>query len=310
MRIFLAGGTGVIGRRLLPQLVRAGHQVTVMTRRTDQAQALHSAGAEVAIADVYDTAQLGQVIAKAKPDAVIHQMTALPQTIHPEKIEVEFAANDRVRTDGTHNLVSAAQGADVSRVVAQSIAFVYEPTGAALKRETDPLWLGAPEPFARTVAGVDTLERVVTGSEGIEGVVLRYGYFYGPGTAYAPGGSIAGMVATGQFPIVADGAGIFSFVHVDDAAAAAVASLGPIEPGVYNIVDDQPAPVSEWLPLYAEELCAPDPRRVSEAAGRAAGGNYGLYLMTQQRGASNAKAKRNLSWAPAHSWKSGLVSGD
>ena len=232
MRIFLAGGTGVIGRRLLPQLVRAGHQVTVMTRRTDQAQTLHSTGAEVAIADVYDTAQLGQVIAKAKPDAVIHQMTALPQTIHPEKIEAEFAANDRLRTEGTHNLVSAAQGADVSRVVAQSIAFVYEPTGRSLKRETDPLWLGAPEPFARTVAGVDTLERVVTGSEGIEGVVLRYGYFYGPGTAYAPGGSIAGMVATGQFPIVADGAGIFSFVHVDDAAAAALASLGPIEPGV------------------------------------------------------------------------------
>ena len=195
-------------------------------------------------------------------------------------------------------------------MVAQSIAFVYEPTGRALKRETDPLWLGAPGPFARTVAGVDTLERVVTSSDDIEGVVLRYGYFYGPGTAYAPGGSIAGMVAAGQFPIVADGAGIFSFVHVDDAAAAVVASLGPIEPGVYNIVDDQPAPVSEWLPLYAEELHAPAPERVSEAAGRAVGGSYGLYLMTQQRGASNAKAKRSLSWGPAHSWKTGLASGD
>ena len=160
------------------------------------------------MADVYDTAQLGQVIAKAKPDTVIHQMTALPQTIDPKQIEVEFAANDRVRTEGTQNLVSAAQGADVARVVAQSIAFVYEPTGRALKRETDPLWLGAPGPFARTVAGVDTLERVVTSSDDIEGVVLRYGYFYGPGTAYAPGGSIAGMVAAGQFPIVADGAGM------------------------------------------------------------------------------------------------------
>ena len=189
MRIFLAGGTGVIGRRLVPQLVQAGHQVTVMTRHTDQVQALHARGAEVAMADVYDTAQLGQVIAKAKPDTVIHQMTALPQTIDPKQIEVEFAANDRVRTEGTQNLVSAARGADVARVVAQSIAFVYEPTGRALKRETDPLWLGAPGPFARTVAGVDTLERVVTSSDDIEGVVLRYGYFYGPGTAYAPGGS-------------------------------------------------------------------------------------------------------------------------
>ena len=190
-----------------------------MTRRRDRAELLRSIGAEAATGDVFDTRTLGEIVGAAKPDAIVHQLTSLPQAINPRNIGAQFAANDRIRVEGTRNLVSAALGAGVEKVVAQSIAFVYEPVGGPVKDESDPLWLAAPDPFARSVAAVDTLERTVTTTKAIEGVVLRYGYFYGPGTSYAPDGQLAEMVRRRRFPIVGSGVWMYSMVHVDDAAA-------------------------------------------------------------------------------------------
>jgi 2-alkyl-3-oxoalkanoate reductase len=307
MRIFVAGGTGVIGRHLVPQLIEAGHHVTVMTRRSDRAEALKAIGAEAVSCDVFHAQTLGEVVGAAKPDAIVHQLTSLPRTIDPRKIGDQFAANDRIRVEGTKNLVAAAVAAGVEKMVAQSIAFVYEPVGGPVKDESDPLWLAAPEPFLRSVAAADVLERTVTTTTGIAGVVLRYGYFYGPDTSYAPSGQIADMVRRRRFPIVGDGGGIYSMVHVDDAARAAVAGLGPVEPGVYNVVDDEPAPVRDWLPRYAAVLGAPSPWHVPRFVARAVAGPHAVYLMTEQRGASNAKARQSLGWTPTYpTWQKGF----
>ena len=308
MKVFVAGGTGVIGRRLVPLLVDSGHQVTVMTRRPGREELVRAMGAEAAVADVFDRPELEEVIARAEPDVLIHQLTSLPRAISPRKIADQFADNDRVRVEGTRNLVAAAVTAGVGKIVAQSIAFVYEPRGGMIKDETDPLWLTAPEPFARSVRAVESLEDCVTMTDGIEGVVLRYGYLYGPETSYARDGQIAEMVRKRHFPVVGDGGAFTSFVHVEDAAQAALAALGIVEPGIYNIVDDEPAPLSEWLPVYATALQTPPARRVPRLVASAVAGRYGLYLMTEQRGASNAKAKRSLRWKPAYaSWRAGFT---
>jgi nucleoside-diphosphate-sugar epimerase len=278
-----------------------------MTRRPDRAGTLQAMGASVAVADVFDPSALDPAVVEAEPEVVVHQLTALPASIDPRKIGVQFAANDRVRVEGTRNLVAAAVRAGARRIVAQSIAFVYEPTGAAVKVESDPLWTEAPHPFARSVAAVDTLETAVTTTAGIDGVVLRYGYFYGPGTSYAADGQIADMVRRRRFPVVGRGEGVFSFVHVDDAARAVLCALGTDQPGVYNVVDDEPAPVHEWLPAYAAALGAPAPLRVPALVARAVAGRHGVYLMTGQRGASNAEARRSLDWRPGRaSWRSGF----
>jgi nucleoside-diphosphate-sugar epimerase len=297
----------VLGRRLLPQLREAGHEVVGMTRSEEKAGALREAGAEPVVCDAFDGERLHETVGSARPDAVVHELTDIPKAINPRKLEEQFATNDRLRSEGTRNLADAAAAAGARRLVAQSIAFAYTHAGDGLKSEDDPLFLDAPPPFRRSVEALRDLEEAVTGTVGIEGVVLRYGYFYGPGTAFASDGSSAEMVRKRRYPIVGRGTGVWSFIHVDDAARATVLALERGSPGAYNVVDDEPAPVSEWLPAYAEALGAKPPRRVPKLLARIAAGRYGTAAMTTQRGASNAKAKRELGWEPRYpSWRQGF----
>jgi nucleoside-diphosphate-sugar epimerase len=307
MRVFLAGATGVIGRPLTRLLVEGGHEVTGMTRSEAKVDLLREAGAVPVVCDALWRDELREAVASASPEVVIHQLTDIPAVIEPRKMEEQFAGNDRLRTEGTRNLVDAAIAAGARRIVAQSIAFAYAPEGGPVKSEDDPLWLGAPHPWGRSVAAVDSLEGAATRTEGIEGVVLRFGYFYGPGSAYAPDGAIAAAVKRRRFPVVGRGTGIFSFVHVHDAAAATLAAVEGGASGIYNVADDDPAPASEWLPAYAAALGAKRPSRAPKLIARLVAGPHAAYLMTEQRGASNDRAKRELDWTPRWaSWREGF----
>jgi nucleoside-diphosphate-sugar epimerase len=305
MRVFLAGATGVIGRRLAPLLIAEGHEVTGMTRSSQRAEALRAMGVQPVIADALDEPAVAAAVRQAAPQAVIHQLTSLPRRIDPRKMRRDFELNDRLRSEGTRILVDAARAAGAGRILAQSIAFAYAPgPPGTLHGESDPLYLDAPEPFRRSARAVDALEGTVTGAGG---TVLRFGYFYGPGSAISRGGSIAEDVARRRFPVVGRGAGVWSFIHVDDAARATVAALDRGEPGPYNIVDDDPAPVAQWLPALAAELGAAKPLRVPALVARIAAGSYGVATMTRAQGASNEKAKRELGWTPAYpSWREGF----
>jgi nucleoside-diphosphate-sugar epimerase len=307
VRVFLAGATGVIGRRLLPRLLEAGHDVTAMTRREDRATVLREAGAVPAVCDVFDAERLREAVQRAQPDVVLHELTDLPQALDPRKMEVQLAGNDRIRTEGTRNLVAAAVAAGAHRMVAQSIAFAYAPAGEGLKREEDALWDDAPWPWSRSVNALRELDAAVTGTEGIDGLVLRYGWFYGPGSSYARDGFFGQQVRKRRFPVVGRGSGVFSFIHVDDAADATVAAVERGAPGIYNIVDDEPAPMREWLPVYAEAIGAKPPRRVPRFLARLIAGQYAVSLATDLRGASNERAKAELGWTPSHaSWRQGF----
>ncbi len=305
MRVFVAGATGVIGRRLVPALLAAGHDVTAMCRSAQSAEQARAAGAEAAIADALDAGAVADALAQARPDAVVNQLTALPKRIDPRRIERDFERNDRLRSEGSRILAGAARGAGVQRLLAQSIAFMYErgPDGA-LHSEQDPLVIHPPSSFARTANAVKTLEQTTLDAGG---TVLRYGYFYGPGSAIAPDGSIVADLRRRRMPVVGAGAGVWSFVHVDDAAAATVLALGA-PPGVYNVVDDEPAPVAQWLPELAKAAGAPRPMRVPAFLARLAAGEYGVATMTRAQGASNERARGELAWQPAHcSWREGFA---
>ena len=305
MKVFVAGASGVVGRRLLPQLLDAGHEVTGMTRSAEKAKLLEALPARPVVCNVFDRPALGEAIAADRPDAVVHQLTDLPRALDPRQLERQLAGNDRIRTEGTRNLVDAASAARVRRVVAQSIAFAYAPNGDTPRREEDRLDLDAARPWRRSVEAVAELERLVTQSEGIDGTVLRFGYLYGPGTAYDVDGSYADLVRRRRFPIAGRGTGVFSFVHVDDAAAATVAALKRGRTGIYNVVDDEPAPLAAWLPVYAEALRAKPPRRVPLLLARFV---PGLRVVDPfSAGASNAKAKRELGWEPRYAtWRDGF----
>ena len=294
MRVFLAGATGVIGRSLLPLLREGGQDVVGMTRSAERAEALRAQGAQAVVCDAFDADAVERAVVDARPEVVVHQLTDIPKAVDPRKVEKQFAGNDRLRVDGTRNLAAAAKAAGARRMVSQSIAFAYAP-GPQLRSEDDPLFLDAPEPWKRSVEAVDSLERQTLGIDGVEGVVLRYGYFYGPGSSYASDGSTAAMVRKRAFPVVGRGTAVYSFIHVDDAAAATVAALDRGSPGVYNVVDDDPAPVREWLPEYAAALGARPPRKVPRLAARIAAGRLAVYMMTGLQGATNAKARRELS---------------
>jgi 2-alkyl-3-oxoalkanoate reductase len=306
VRIFVAGATGVIGRRLVPMLVEAGHQVTGMTRSDRKRELVREMGAEPAVADVFNVMKLRDVVQQADPEVVVHQLTDLPQELDPRKAEEQTAGNDRIRTEGTANLVTVANSTNARRIVAQSIAFAYAPGGPRAKDEEEQLYDDAFPPWDRSVHALRYLERVVTGSD-MEGIVLRYGFFYGPDTGYARDGSLAEQVRRRRFPIVGGGEGIFSFVHVDDAASATVAAIERGWPGIYNVVDDEPAAVHEWLPFYAALLGAKPPRRFPRWLARRLAGEYATYLSTELRGASNERARRELGWSPRYpSWREGL----
>ena len=305
MRVFLAGATGAIGRPLVRLLLAGGHEVTGMTRSPERADALRASGAEAVLADALDASAVTDAVAGARPDALIHQLTAIPARIDPRKVIRDFELTDRLRTEGTAHLLAAAAGAGVQRVIAQGVAFAYAPGPAGtVHREQDPLNADPPAQFRRSAAALADLERQVLGAGG---TVLRYGYFYGPRTAIAPDGGIGAEVARRRMPIVGAGGGVWSFIHVEDAAAATVAALAAGRPGAFNIVDDEPAPVREWLPALAAALGAPPPRRVPALIARPLAGSYGVMTMTRAQGASNARAKDELGWAPSiASWREGF----
>jgi nucleoside-diphosphate-sugar epimerase len=305
MRVFVAGASGAIGRPAVRRLVAEGHEVTGMTRRPERAEGIRAAGAEAVVCDVFDAEALMQAVAAARPEAVVHLLTALPERFRPRSDYL--AATDRVRTEGTGNLLAAAQAAGVRRVVAESIAFLYRPESGWLKEEEAPVYEDAPGRFGPTYRAALNLERQVTGSERFEGIVLRLGWLYGPGTYYDRGGSQAEDTLKRRAPIVGAGTGTFSFVHVDDVAAAVAAALDRGAPGVYNIVDDDPAPLREWQPAYAEALGARPPRRLPVWLARLIAGAAPVDAAINLRGASNAKARRELGWRPAHpSWRQGF----
>lgn len=302
MKIFIAGGSGAIGRFLVPMLVEAGHRVVSMTRSADRAPGLKAMGAVPVIGDVFDTGRLIDLLTSTSPDIVIHQLTAFGSNDADP-----LAATIRVRTEGTRNLVRAARAAGATRFIAQSISFICSPLGAGSTNEETPLYLDAPDAIRPLAQAVAELERLTLQADGMDGVALRYGWFYGPGTNYDPADSIPRSIRKGRAPIVGEGAGTYSFIHVEDAARATLKALIRARPGIYNIVDDDPARLSEWLPVVARLLHAPPPTRIDENAARQSLGDMLVYIMNEQRGASNAKARRELEWEPRiRSWREGF----
>ena len=306
MRVFLAGGTGVIGRALVPQLREAGHEVTAMTRYEARAEKLRGQGVDAVVCDAFEADNVARAVADAGSEVVVNQLTDIPDAINPRKMSEQFETNDRLRTEGTRNLMKAAEAVGARRMISQGIAWAYVPA-EGLWAEGDPLWAGAPEPWGRSVGAVQALEQATLGSDSVEGIVLRYGLFYGPGTAFAGDGSTAGMVRKRAFPVVGDGSAVYSFIHVDDAAGATVAALDRGHPGAYNVVDDDPVMVRDWLPAYAEALGARPPRKVPRFIARVVAGKFALYMATQLQGATNTKAKQELGWQPRWaSWRQGF----
>ena len=305
MRVFLAGATGAVGRPLLDQLVAAGHEVTGMTSRAENASRIEAAGARPVVCDALDSEAVSKVVAEASPEVVISQLTRLPREYNPRKID--YGPTNRARAEGGHNLIVAAQATGARRFVTQSIAFIYAPEGEMVKDEEARPWTDAPEPFRSGAHPTLDHEREAMQTPGLEGLVLRYGQFYGPGTYYASDGSVADQVRRRRFPIVGRGDGVFSFIHLDDAASATIAAVEHGSPGVYNVVDNEPAPLREWLPVYAEALGAKSPFRVPTFLARLVAGSFAAIMATQLRGASNAKAKRELGWEPRYaSWRQGF----
>lgn len=301
MKVFVAGGSGAMGRRLVPRLVADGYEVVAMIRDEGKAPWLRSVGAQPVVADALDGAAVAGAVRASKPEIVIHQLTALAGVQGLKNFDKEFALTNRLRTEGTDHLLEAAQAVGVRRVVAQSYGnWNYERTGSAIKTEQDPFDPDPPANQVKSLQAIRYIENAVLNADGIEGIALRYGNFYGPGTGLDLGGDIVAQVRKRRLPIVGDGAGIWSFVHIDDAAAAAVAAIGHGQPGVYNIADDEPAPVAAWLPDLAAVLGAKPPRHVPVWLGRLAAGEVGVSMMTRIRGTSSARAKAELGWSPRY----------
>lgn len=297
MRVLIAGATGAIGRKLVPALVAAGHEVTGTSRSVERATELVGLGATPAVLDALDPVATKATVEWAQPDVIVHQLTALPKVPDLRKHDA-YEATDRLRREGTANLVAAAVDAGVKRMVAQSIAFAYAFSGPAIKDEAAALATDAPSPFGTTVKAVAELERQVTQTPQVAGTVLRYGWFYGPGTYFAHDGFIAGEVRKRRYPLIGSAQGITSFIHTDDAATATLAAIESEVTGTFNIVDDEPLALSAWLPLYANALGAKPPLRVPRLAARLAAGPVVAQMATEMRGASNAKAKQELDWNP------------
>ena len=297
MRVFVAGGTGAIGRPMVTELLAKGHTVVALTRSADQAQALVERDLEPAIADVFDADAVKAALASAQPEVVIETLTALPRNYTREAMSAAAPFNKRIRLEGGANVLAAAQVAGVRRYVRQSIAFWAVP-GPGLADETTPLALDASPAVSADARVVTELEQRLLDSANIEGIVMRYGFFYGPGTWFNPDGDVARQVREQQFPIVGNGEGVWSWLHIEDAGLATVAAAERGNPGIYIVANDQPSPVREWLPAFARWLNAPPPPRISVEEALEAGGADAVYYGTQIRGVSNAKAKRELGFQP------------
>ena len=302
MKIFVAGATGALGGRLVPMLVERSHTVVGTTTTPAKVEGLRKAGATAVVLDVLDRDAVIGALTEAEPDVVVHQATALSGFTDFRKFDEGFAATNRLRTQGTDNLLEGMRRVPVRRIVAQSYAGpgVFARTGGLAKTEEDPFDPDPPAAMRRTVEAMAYLERAILDGDGIEGTVLRYGGFYGPGTGLGEGGLQLEGVRRRRFPIVGGGAGVSSYIHIDDAAAATVMAIEENKPGLYNIVDDEPAAVAEWLPALADAIGAKPPGRVPVWLGRLFAGELGVVMMTESRGASNAKAKRDLGWRPSY----------
>jgi nucleoside-diphosphate-sugar epimerase len=318
MKVFVAGATGVLGRELVPQLVAQGHEVVGMTRSASKQDLVRSLGAQPVVADALDSDAVAQAVASAEPEVIVHQLTALSGKMsirdarHPDRSSAAKMTN-RLRTEGTDHLLAAGRAVGARRFVAQSFgAFRFARTGGPVLTEADPLDPDPPGALRPVVEGLLYLEQAVTTIEWGEGLALRYGGFYGPGTGISldPDAVMAAPIRKRRFPIVGGGGGVWSHIHIEDAAAATAIAVERGEPGIYYIVDDEPAPVREWLPVVASALDAKPPRRVPRWLGRLAAGEMATVMMTDVRGASNEKAKRELGWQLRYpSWRQGLSQG-
>jgi 2-alkyl-3-oxoalkanoate reductase len=317
MKVFVAGATGAIGTQLVPQLTAAGHDVTAMTRSPARTDMLRALGARPVVADALDPDAVARAVAGTGPEVIVHQLTALRRDpgLRDLRDPDRFGAmTNRLRTEGADHLLAAGRAVGIRRFVAQSIVAIgtYARTGGPVKTEDDPPDLELP---AKGRSGADALrylEDAVTGTDWAEGVVLRYGAFYGPGTGVSadPEALLTRSIRKRRFPIIGDGGGVWSFVHIEDAASATVAAVDHGGPGIYNVVDDEPAPVREWLPFLAEQLGARKPMRVPGFVVRLLAGEAAVLQMTEVRGGSNAKAKRALGWQPRwSSWRVGFAKG-
>jgi 2-alkyl-3-oxoalkanoate reductase len=318
MKVFVAGATGALGRALVPQLVARGHEVVGMTRSASKQDLVRSLGARPVVADALDADAVARAVASAKPEVIVHQLTALSGKMtmrdarHPDRAPMAKMTN-RLRTEGTDHLLAAGRAVGARRFVAQSFgAFRFARTGGPVQTEADPLDPNPPEALRMAQDGYLYLEQAVTTIEWGEGIALRYGGFYGPGTgvSLAPDAVLTAPIRKRRFPIVGGGGGVFSHIHIDDAAAATAVAVERGRPGVYNIVDDEPAPVRDWLPVLASALGARPPRRIPRWLGRLAAGEAATVMATDVRGASNVKAKRELGWQPHYaSWRQGFAQG-
>jgi nucleoside-diphosphate-sugar epimerase len=318
MKVFVAGATGVLGRALVPQLVAQGHEVVGMTRSASKQDLVRGLGARPVVADALDPDAVARAVASAEPEVIVHQLTALsaPMSMrdarHPERFRGAILTN-RLRTEATDHLLAAGRAVGARRFVAQSFgAFRFARTGGPVLSEAVPIDPNPPAALRPALVGILHVERVVPTIEWGEGVVLRYGGFYGPGTtlSLAWDAVMAAGVRKRRFPIIGGGGGVWSHIHVDDAAAATVAAVERGQPGIYNIVDDEPAAVREWLPVLASALDAKPPRRIPRWLGRLVAGEAATLMMTDARGASNEKAKRELGWKPRYaSWRQGFAQG-
>jgi nucleoside-diphosphate-sugar epimerase len=307
MRVFVAGATGVIGRELVPRLVEAGHEVHGMTRTESKQAMLHQLGAVPVVADALDRDQVAEAVGRVRPEVIVHQLTAIG-ALNTRHFDRSFALTNRLRTEGTDHLLSAGQAVGARRFVAQSYFAAYARSGGPVKTEEDPFDPSPPREMRETLAAIRHLETAVLGARWTEGIVLRYGGFYGPGTSIGPGGEQWEMIRERKMPLVGDGGGVWSFIHIADAAEATVAAVEHGNRGIYNVVDDEPAPVAEWLPALAQTLGAKKPVHVPRFVGRLFAGEAGAAMMTELRGASNAKAKRELAWRPGQpSWRQGFA---
>ncbi len=308
MKIFVAGASGAIGKQLVPRLVARGHEVVGMTRSESNQGAVRELGATPVVADALDADQVGSAVANAEPDVIIHELTSI-STFDMRHFDRSFAATNRLRTAGTDNLLAAGRAVEVERFIAQSFtSWPYARTGGPVKIEDDPLDPTPAKEMIQSLEAIRHVEDAVTGADWTEGIVLRYGGLYGPGTSLVRGGEQYEMLHQRKFPVVGTGGGVWSFIHVADAADATVAAVDHGERGIYNIVDDDPAPVAVWLPELAKSIGAPKPWRVPRWVGQLLAGEAGAVMMTDIRGASNAKAKQALGWQPQHaSWRDGFA---
>ena len=311
MRVFVAGSTGVVGKNLVPLLLESGHEVVALVRTPQKGKEAEALGAKAVVADALDKDALTAAIRRAEPEVILHQLTALTGVTNFKKLDEEFALTNRLRTEATETMLAATRLVRGRRFIAQSFCgWPFAREGGPIKTEEDPLDPSPPATFRKTFAAIRYLEEAVRRTTDLEALALRYGFFYGPGTSIAKDGAVVELVCNRRIPIVGDGAGIWSFIHIQDAARATVAAVSSGAPGIYNVVDDEPAPVSTWLPLLADVLGAEPPRQMPVWLAKLLIGDGGATMMTQIRGASNAKAKREFGWEPIYpSWRRGFVEG-